>query len=210
MSLEDSKQNPPKNNPESDFASADKDFGHFQQVPLEGAENTANTHSKANSNEAGYDAFDQAIIEWDAHVHPQYERGWPWLLTIGVILTICFAYAVWYRNWTFLIALLVGSYFYVDHFRRDSAKVRIKISDFGIKDGQECFAFADIKAFAISYFPDQKELHLMTNRKLFPTVTIQLENQDPALIRSILLNQIPEISNYQEPIIDTLVRKLKF
>ena len=155
-------------------------------------------------------AFDQAIMSWYSPEFLRYERGFFWFLMLGLLDGALILYAVWTGSITMLLVfLVVPAVFLMEHLRKPKT-VQVTISPYGIKFGNTKLAFSEIRRFWILHDPPYlNELHILTNKRLHPEVTIPLLNLDPTIIRNVLVTQVPEWEGKNESLLDTIIRVCK-
>jgi len=161
--------------------------------------------------EKGPNAYDQAVLTWEAPEFVQHEKGWLWFLLAGIGLIGFCIYSVYTDNWTLFIALAVIALLYMwQHFSTKPKITRIIVSRIGIKAGDNEYPYHNIKAFWLLYNPPHiKQLHLRFNTGLKPDVILQLKEQEPGELREYLCSQIREIEGMQESLTDNLIRIFK-
>ncbi|MBA4336952.1 hypothetical protein C0416_04250 [bacterium] len=154
--------------------------------------------------------FYNGVINWEAPEYVQHEKGWKWFLAAGIAdLGFCI-YAVITQNWTLLVALVLFSAIYVWQHGEVPRDVEIIVSRTGIKIGKKEYPYQNIKFFWIIYKPPYvKTLNIRSNSKLLPDITVQLGDQDPAILRTYLCSQIREEEGREETALDVLIRIFK-
>ncbi|MBN1494841.1 hypothetical protein JW911_03860 [Candidatus Peregrinibacteria bacterium] len=161
--------------------------------------------------EKGPNAYEQAVLSWEAQEFIQHEKGWKWFVLAGIGLTAFCAYSIYTDNWTLFIALAIIALLYLwQHFSTQPQMTKIIISRIGIKAGDKEYPFHNIKAFWIIYNPPKiKQLHLRFSTGFKPDVILQLGDQEPGELREYLCSQIREIEGMQESFSDHLIRIFK-
>ncbi len=155
-------------------------------------------------------AFDTPVLTWLSPQYLRFNRGKLWYLLAGLADIALIAYAVWAGTWTMAIVfILLPIVFLIEH-RNKPKVVEVVVSQYGIKFGIVRIAFSDIKRFWVLHDPPfVDELHLLTNDRWHPEITIPLVGADPTLIRQYLVTQIPEWEGKKQSFIETLVRIFK-
>lgn len=155
-------------------------------------------------------AFDQALISWKAAEYLRTPKGWLWYLIAGSINLALLAYAWWTASWTMGIVFVVLPIVFLLEHSKKPKQVEVRISAYGIQFGQIKLAYSQIRAFWILHEPPYvDELHLATENRLHPEVTIPLMGVDPTLLRQYLVTQIPEREGQKQSLLDILVRFLR-
>ena len=155
-------------------------------------------------------AFDQALAAWMAPIHLRYERGWFWF---AALFTLSGALAV-YGYFSGSIAMTVlfcilPLVLVLEHIKKPK-ELPVIISSYGIRFGELRVPFSHIKRFWILHNPPfVDELHLLTDNRLHPEITIQLMGTDAAILRAYLVTQALEWEGKSMGAMDALVRILR-
>jgi len=155
-------------------------------------------------------AFENKVFSWEAPEFIKHQKGPIWFIIAGIIAVMLIVYAVMSNSWTFAVAILImsGVYFLYQHLEPN--KIVVTISEMGVKFDSQEFPFSDIEAFWFIYKPPHvQNLHLRTKKKFQQDLVIPLENQDPAPLYEFLASKVPEWSDKEESIQETLIRSLK-
>jgi hypothetical protein len=155
-------------------------------------------------------SFDHGMISWEAPEYIMYEKGTAWRTTAVLITVVAAVLGVYYGAWTFSLAIVTFAIVYYLLQLEHPHDVEIKISNIGIKVGQRKYSFGKIKNFWIIYEPPHtKTLNIKVTGEFVPEITIQLGDQDPAVIREFLIKKIPELEGKTESTIDTIIRAFR-
>lgn len=155
-------------------------------------------------------AFDQVILSWYAPDIIRYEKGILWYAIAGLIDAALVAYAVVSGSWTMGTVFVILPIVYLLQQRKKPEMKEVIISTYGIKFGEFKFPYSNIQKFWILHEgPHTEELHLLTNNKIHPELTISLAGQDPAMIRNFLLTQIREWEGKKQSTVDMIVKILR-
>lgn len=156
-------------------------------------------------------AYDEAVLSWVAPETIRHERGIISKIVIGLIIIGLIAWGIlYYRAWTFSLAIAAFSItYYLVHLEHPK-EVEIKISDIGIKVGGRRYPYSRIRSFWLIYEPPYiKTLNLRVSGEMVSDITIQLNGQNPAQVREFLMAKIPELEGQTEKMSDILLRLLK-
>lgn len=160
--------------------------------------------------EAQLGAFEQAIMRWYAPEFPHHQRGWLWYVIAGLFNASFIAYAAWSGSWTMLAVFIVLPAVFLISQRKKPTAVEVVISPYGVKFGALRIPYSNIKSFWIFHEPPQTdELHLLTNNKLNPEITIPLMGSNATTLRQYLITQVPEWEGKKQSLVDILVHFLK-
>jgi hypothetical protein len=153
----------------------------------------------------------EALASWEYPEFMQFERGWRWYLIAGVVTLGLAAYAIWDKNWLFLIIIVFSTLIFALANMRPPERLHVIISNKGIILRDKFLAYQDIKNFWMIYQPPMvKSLYIEPRSFIIPRLHIHLEDQNPVEIREILLQFLEEdFSKEEEPQSEFLGRLLK-
>lgn len=151
------------------------------------------------------------LLEWVAPDFIPLPRGKRWYLAAGLFTAILIAYALLSGSITMAIvfALLAGLFILTE--KKPPRDIRVLITDMGIQYGGEFYPYHHINAFWIVFHPPYvRALYLkLTSGKRYRIMKIELDEQAPQAVRTLLLKEIPEIEGAQEPATDLMARILR-
>ena len=150
------------------------------------------------------------LLTWTAPEFIKHSKTEKWFYVAGFLVVLLVLYALWSGSWTMAIAFIVlAGVYYISH-HKDPGEMTISLNHFGVKIGNRQIPYNQIKAFWIIYHPPHvKTLKLLTTDKWMSEMTIQLENQPPGEVRTILMKHVPEYEGKGESFVDTLIRLAK-
>lgn len=146
----------------------------------------------------------EIILEWQAPEFEIYEKSGRWYLGFAVFIIAIVAYALITNSPIMAITfILLGVVGYI-HLQKDPRDIIFRITSEGVVADKEMYSYDNIKSFWILYDPPyDKLLSLHTNASMLPSVHIPLGDEDPVVVREILLKYAAE--KKQDPsIINTL------
>lgn len=165
---------------------------------------------KGNESVASQDAFEQVLFRWSAPEFLRFQRGWIWFVLALLVNGALIAYGVLTHAWTMVLIFSVIPVVYLLEHRRKPQTVDVVISPYGVKFGVIRVPYSQIRKFWILHHPPQiDELHILTENKWHPEVTIPLMGMDPTLLRQYLVTQVPEWEGKQVSLLDMIVRLLR-
>jgi len=149
------------------------------------------------------------VVTWQApdfHLHP---RGWTWSFFIvgtGVAAAILFALLAQYTLAAIVflagLVLVLGS--------NDQPELLTHtITPRGLLINKWLLSWNDVKSFWMVSAPEGTKLYLETVRRGLPILTLYLGKADPDLVRSALMQYLPEHPTRGEQFTDILSRLLK-
>lgn len=154
----------------------------------------------------------EVFATWDFPEHDQHQRSKRWYFISVILLVALLVYSYYSENPLLAVIILLGVLTFIITELRGPDYHSCAIAEDGLVIGQNFYAFDDIKNFYIIYQPPLvKMLYVEPKSILRPRIGIPLQDQDPVLIRDILLNFIPEdLDKEEEPISDFIGRLFKF
>ena len=85
---------------------------------------------------------------------------------------------------------------------------KITLNQAGVEIGDMMYYYKDLKSFWINYEPGSfKELSLEPRRWYLPYFKVSIENQNPLIIRSLLVNFLPE-REHEHSLVDIISRRI--
>lgn len=141
----------------------------------------------------------RVLAEWTVPEYIKYPHSKLWYVLVGGLAIALLIHAIITANFLFIIIILIISAIVYLHERNNPAMIEFLILEGGIAMGEKFYPYKDLNAFWIIYQPPQvKVLYFGVNhffRKEFP---VHLENQNPLVIRRILLDYLDEDLDQEE------------
>ena len=153
----------------------------------------------------------KTLFEWGTPSFVPLQRGKMWYIVAGLIMGAFIIYALLSGSFSMAIAfILIGILFMIVE-NRSPRRVQVRITDMGIEYDEKFYSYHHINAFWIVYHPPYiRSLYLrLSTGRTFSYVKIELDEQSPVVIRSLLLKEIPEIEGAGELTTDFLARILR-
>lgn len=151
-------------------------------------------------------------MEWYAPEYKQYERHPAWFLFLGIIAAILVIYALIVGNYLFAIIIVMLAIIINMLARREPERLHLAITKHGLKVNDHLYTYeSDLLSFWILYRPPHlKTLNFQRKQRVLPTLTFQLEDQNPLKIRELLLDHLTEDIEKEEHFADRIARQMKF
>ena len=151
------------------------------------------------------------LHQWSFSEFAQYDRSRGWYIGFMLAVLGFGAYAVWAKNYTFLMIIVLLALILIVRFRRSPMEVVFMIREEGAQVSNRFYAWREMKDFWILYQPPTvKKLYLEFKTVGRPSLDIPMENQNPLKIRQLLSEHLVEnTEREEEPFSDTLTRALK-
>ena len=179
---------------------AEQEFSEHGSLEME------NQHYHYEQEEAG--SAGRILHQWSAPEFEVYEKSGKWYLIAASFIAIMVLYALFNNDPIMAITfILIGIVGYI-YLQKDPRIITFSITSKGVVADKEIYLYENINSFWIFYDPiHTKTISLHTKASMLPYIHIPLNEEDPVHLRSILIEEIPEIK--QEPsLIDAIERVL--
>ncbi len=136
----------------------------------------------------------ELLHQWSFNEHIEHERGKVWYIAAGIFLILMCIYCVSTNNFLFLVIIIMSSLFIVMFKFKKPELLTFSIFEDGIKLDNFFYNWDDIKEYYIVYDPARKvkKLYFMFKKITLPGLGIDLESENPLLIRETLNQYIQE------------------
>ncbi|HAV11160.1 MAG TPA: hypothetical protein DCX32_01280 [Candidatus Moranbacteria bacterium] len=147
-------------------------------------------------------------ISWRAPEYEIYEKSATWYSVAALIFLAIAAYAMWTNSPIMAITfILIGVVGYI-YLQKDPRMLDFSISHMGVQAGDEMYEFENMESFWIFYDPPHtKTLSLHTKASFMPFVHIPLADEDPAVVREVMMRFLSE-EKQEAGFVDALERFL--
>ncbi|MFA6474937.1 MAG: hypothetical protein WCV88_01905 [Patescibacteria group bacterium] len=136
--------------------------------------------------------YGRILAEWNIPEFIQYEHTIGWYIVVGGLGIVLLIQALATGNFLFAIIILLAAAIVYMHERRHPEMLEFMILEGGIMLGTTYYPYKDLKTFWVIYEPGVKLLYFGVNQVLRKELPIHLEEQNPLVIRRILLNYLEE------------------
>ncbi len=151
--------------------------------------------------------LNKELLAWDAPEHLLGTRTVPWKIVIFLTVVLFLVGGILLNSWTFSVAVAVFTVVYFQIHRGEEKSFRIVLTNMGVKIGKKEIPYGQLKGFWVIYNPPYVgTLNLLTHGKMAREYTIQLNGQDPYLIKSILEKKVDELKDRKESFTDLIIR----
>ena len=136
--------------------------------------------------------YGRVLAEWTVPEFIKYKRTLGWFIIAGGLAVILLVHALATRNFLFAIIILIITAIVYLHERRQPDDIEFMILEGGVVLGDKYYPYKELTGFWLIYEPPVKLLYLGVNQTLRKELPIHLENQNPLVIRKLLLNYVDE------------------
>lgn len=155
--------------------------------------------------------FGEVLAGWDFSEFIKHDRGRIWYIVFSIIVLGLLIYSYFVRNPLFAVIIVIALIIYIITERKEPDQVSIVLTEDGFLLNDKFINYEDLAAFYIIYYPPQiKNLYLQPKNSFKPVLTIPLEQQNPIIIRKILLQYLKEDLDKEEmPATESIAHSLK-
>ncbi|OGY84418.1 MAG: hypothetical protein A3F54_00575 [Candidatus Kerfeldbacteria bacterium RIFCSPHIGHO2_12_FULL_48_17] len=149
--------------------------------------------------------------EWYFDEFATYDRDRQWYTIAIGIAVILLVYAIWTASYLFAIIILIVAIILFLQHKRQPLAIRFRIADKGISFDEKPYTWYELDNFWLAYQPPVvKRLYFVAKAEWKPEISIPLENQNPLVIRRILLRFLKEdLEKETETPADAIARRLR-
>lgn len=142
------------------------------------------------------DYLGELLHQWSFFEHAEQQRGKFWYIGAAIFLFVMFLYCIKTENFLFLV-IIIMSFLFIIMFRfkkPDLLTFSIYEDGFKIEEQEVSYRWDKIKEYFIIYEPDRnvKKIYFVLNNLTNTAIGIDIENENPILIRETLNNYIQE------------------
>ena len=149
-------------------------------------------------------------ISWKAQSHQAPEHSPAWYLGFGLVSLGLILFAIFTHSPLTLITFILIILVILVMSNQPARSVTYKLTKTGIAAGQIIYPYKVIKTFWIVYNPPKvKTLSFETSAYLNNKISVELNEQDPVIVKLYLSRYLIEDLDREESITDALARSLK-
>jgi len=161
---------------------------------------------------SAYDAatHNRELLTWKTPDFVPHPKGQNWIILASTGLLALIVYALITGSATMAIVfILLGGMYYLTHNQTPKI-IDVKITELGVWVADKFLPYNTINSFWVVYHPPfVRRLYLKVGAKAGRTVVIELNEQNPVEVRTLLAREVPEIEDKEEGFTDILIRLLR-
>lgn len=148
-------------------------------------------------------------ITWNALEYPVREKttDWYWALGIMAIAGAVASYIL--GNILFSILILLGAFTVAAYGARRPHMVEFEIDRRGVRSGATLYPHSSLASFWIIEGEEESKILLQSGKVLMPYIVIPLGEENPEMVREILLNYLKE-EEHVEPFAQRIMDYFRF
>lgn len=156
------------------------------------------------------DLDSSVLIQWQAPEFSYSPKSAAWYFWLFFATVLLLGFAFYTQNYSFGIIILLSFLLVFAWSRKMPRIIDFAITKQGITIDGKLYPFGELESFWIFYEPPEiKEISIKSKKKILHYLKMPLEEENPARVRKILIEYLPEIEQ-EESIFDSLARLLKF
>lgn len=149
-------------------------------------------------------------ISWEAPEFKDYQKNPAWYATLIIIAGLIVAYEIFQQDWFGAVSIAIIAGFIFGFARQKPSIVPIIIDAKGISVNKIEVPFTTMKHFWIVEDANHHTLNIETNAYINRTVIVELENQDPQIIREIMKAKVTEHESVEPTIAQKIMHRIGF
>jgi hypothetical protein len=150
------------------------------------------------------------LLRWHAPEYMFQEKGSGWFIVAALVAILIIIGSLFLRQWLLAGVIVALSAVVYQHANRAPRELDYTITKMGVQVGERLYSYNELKSFWVVYHPPVQTLNLALTKRLAPLLIIQLADTDPASVKDILKEHLPEEDRHQEDWIDRLTRLARF
>ena len=174
-----------------------QELDQFYQKNRAAEKDSERQDERENENEARLASraryLKDALLHWRAPEFEVSDRDRKWYFGVTAVLLAIVAYAVFTNALIMAITfILIGMVGYI-YIHKEPRTLDFALTEDGVIAGREIYEFENMRSFWIFYEEDGLQvISFHSNSYLLPYVHIPIHDQDPVVIREILLEHLDE------------------
>lgn len=150
------------------------------------------------------------IMEWEAPEFKHYAKNAAWYITLIILGMLLVAYQIWHKDWFGAVSIAIIAAFVYAYSKLKPKIIPVRISDIGIHLNDFFVPYTHIRHFWIVHNENHQALNIETTAYFNHILSIELEDQDPEIVREILQEALPENSELEETLAQKMAHRFKF
>ena len=153
---------------------------------------------------------EQFIIAWQAPEFKHYQKNIAWYITLGAVAALIIGYMLIQRDLFGAVTIFLLVVFIVFFSLQRPNEVTVGLTNKGIHVGELHLPYKTIKHFWVVNNNRHKTLNMETTAYLNRIIIVELEDQDPDMVREFLMRVVPEHERTHETFAQRIMHHLKF
>lgn len=153
--------------------------------------------------------YGRVLVAWPVDEYERHDRGPLWYLFAVLIGAALLIYALVTQNFLFAVIILMFGIILGLSALREPRQLPFVVTDLGVAIGSQFFRYRDIRCFWLAYDPPEvKKLYFEFRRSLRPPLVVPIHDEDPVLLRELLITFIDEHPEEDEETLSEIFGRL--
>ena len=146
--------------------------------------------------------YGEVFFQWETPEFARFTRGLFWYVAIISIGAALIIYSIFTANFLFALIIIIAAFIIFLKSYRQPVNLLFQITENGIVLGNQFFDYDKIRSFYFVYDPPAVKKLFFDLKGIAPTISVQLNNKNPLLIRKKLLEYLKENTERKHQSID--------
>ncbi len=148
-------------------------------------------------------------IIWNALEYPVREKTTDWYWALGIMAVAGAVASYILGNILFSILIILGAFTVAVYGARRPHMVEFEIDRRGVRAGATLYPHSSLASFWVVERAEESKILLQSGKVFMPYVIIPLGEENPEIVREVLLNYIKE-EEHAEPISQRIMDYFRF
>ena len=148
-------------------------------------------------------------ITWSALEYPVREKTTDWYWALGIMAVAGAVASYILANILFSILIILGAFTVAAYGARHPHEVLFEIDRRGIRSGTTLYPHSSLTSFWVIEGIEESKILLQSSKVFMPYIIIPLGEENPEMVREVLLNYIKE-EEHVEPFAQRIMDYLRF
>lgn len=152
----------------------------------------------------------ETILSWEAPEYKHYPKNLAWFITLFIVISCFILYLIVRNDYFGAISVFVITAIATAFALHEPKIITYTISDKGFHIGDNLIRYRAIKHFWVDNENGNKTLHIETIAYFNHMHQVELGEQDPLLVRAVLVELLPEHPDPMKTIPQRIAHRIKF
>lgn len=150
----------------------------------------------------------QNYITWQTPEFKHYHKNLGWHITFWGIVTLIIGYQIVTKDYFGALSVFLIAGFAAYLLKQRPGIVEVRITDQGMHIDELQIPYKNMRHFWIVDTETHRTLNIETSAYLNRFIILELEDQDPEIIRQILAKSVPEHDSTEPTLVQKLMHRL--
>ena len=148
-------------------------------------------------------------IAWQTPEYYHREKGADWYWAVGIISISAAATAIILDNVLLGVLIIIGAFSLLLYASRKPSIIDIEINERGVNVGKVLYPYGNLESFWVEETHAYPKILLRSKKLLVSHIVINIEEENPDVVREFLREHLPEEEQH-EPLIQMTMEYLGF